>query len=242
MGKSEFDPAGNRPAWNAGRKVGAKRALKPRQVWAIRFFLDQHRRMRDRALFDLGDRQQASWLRRGESQDRRSRAGRPGSHPCHRRPVKDGQAGAVRVDAGRACQPAGMAGAAGRHASRLRVPEPGRSCRPPQHAAVRQACRRVGGRGWLAQGRSTVRIPSAAPRRRSSTKRRATCVRCRSCWVTRRSRTPCAIWVWTSKTRSPSLKALKSDQDGSLQLRGAGRVRAQCRSSAGTKASPVSRR
>ena len=53
MGKSEFDPAGNRPAWNAGRKVGAKRALKPRQVWAIRFFLDQHRRMRDRALFDL---------------------------------------------------------------------------------------------------------------------------------------------------------------------------------------------
>ncbi len=53
MGKSEFDPAGNRPAWNSGRKVGAKRALKPRQVWAIRFFLDQHRRMRDRALFDL---------------------------------------------------------------------------------------------------------------------------------------------------------------------------------------------
>jgi integrase len=34
-------------------KVGAKRALKPRQVWAIRFFLDQHRRLRDRALFDL---------------------------------------------------------------------------------------------------------------------------------------------------------------------------------------------
>ena len=53
MGKSEFDPAGNRPAWNVGRKVGTKRALKPRQVWAIRFFLDQHRRMRDRALFDL---------------------------------------------------------------------------------------------------------------------------------------------------------------------------------------------
>jgi len=54
MGMSEFDPAASdRRAWNAGRKVGAKRALKPRQVWAIRFFLDQHRRMRDRALFDL---------------------------------------------------------------------------------------------------------------------------------------------------------------------------------------------
>ena len=54
MGMSEFDPAASdRPAWNVGRKVGAKRALKPRQVWAIRFFLDQHRRLRDRALFDL---------------------------------------------------------------------------------------------------------------------------------------------------------------------------------------------
>ena len=32
---------------------GAKRALKPQQVWAIRFWLDQHRRLRDRALFDF---------------------------------------------------------------------------------------------------------------------------------------------------------------------------------------------
>ena len=54
MGKAEFDPiAADRRVWNAGLKVGAKRALKPRQVWAIRFFLDQHRRMRDRALFDF---------------------------------------------------------------------------------------------------------------------------------------------------------------------------------------------
>ncbi len=54
MGYSQFDPAGlGRPAWNAGRKVGAKRALKPRQIWAIRFFLDREGRLRDRALFDL---------------------------------------------------------------------------------------------------------------------------------------------------------------------------------------------
>ena len=53
MGLSEFDPAAReRVSWNAGRKVGAKRALKPRQIWAIRFFLDQHGRVRDRALFD----------------------------------------------------------------------------------------------------------------------------------------------------------------------------------------------
>lgn len=54
MGLSEFDPAAReRVSWNAGRKVGAKRALKPRQIWAVRFFLDQHQRLRDRALFDL---------------------------------------------------------------------------------------------------------------------------------------------------------------------------------------------
>lgn len=54
MGLSEFDPAAReRRVWNAGRKIGAKRALKPREVWAVRFFLDQNRRLRDRALFDL---------------------------------------------------------------------------------------------------------------------------------------------------------------------------------------------
>jgi hypothetical protein len=42
-----------RQAWNAGRMVGAKRALKPKQIWGIRFFLNQHGRLRDRALFDL---------------------------------------------------------------------------------------------------------------------------------------------------------------------------------------------
>ena len=54
MGHSEYDPAAReRRAWNAGRIVGAKRALKPQQVWAIRFWLDHERRLRDRALFDL---------------------------------------------------------------------------------------------------------------------------------------------------------------------------------------------
>lgn len=54
MGHSSMDPAFHelRP-WNEGRLIGAKRALKQQQVWAIRFWLDQHRRLRDRALFDL---------------------------------------------------------------------------------------------------------------------------------------------------------------------------------------------
>lgn len=38
--------------WSAGRKFGAKCALKPQQIWAIRFTLDRETRLRDRALFD----------------------------------------------------------------------------------------------------------------------------------------------------------------------------------------------
>jgi integrase len=54
MGVSDLDPdAHGRRPWNSGNMVGAKRPLKPRDVWAIRIFLDEHRRLRDRALFDL---------------------------------------------------------------------------------------------------------------------------------------------------------------------------------------------
>lgn len=54
MGISQYDPAApGRPAWNADKQVGAKRALKIKQVWSIRFFLDREGRLRDRALFDL---------------------------------------------------------------------------------------------------------------------------------------------------------------------------------------------
>jgi integrase len=54
VGASAFDPGvEDRQAWNAGRKVGAKRALKPKQIWGIRSYLDHRRRLRDHALFDL---------------------------------------------------------------------------------------------------------------------------------------------------------------------------------------------
>jgi integrase len=54
MGHSEYDPAAKeRHPWNVGRIVGAKRALKPQQVWAIRFWLERERRLRDLAMFDL---------------------------------------------------------------------------------------------------------------------------------------------------------------------------------------------
>ena len=53
MGHSTFDPVDAGPAWNTGRKLGAKRPLKPKEIWAVRFMLDQDRKVRDRALFDL---------------------------------------------------------------------------------------------------------------------------------------------------------------------------------------------
>ena len=53
MGHSSYDPVEQGPAWNAGKKLGAKRPLKPKEIWEIRSMLDRELRLRDRALFDL---------------------------------------------------------------------------------------------------------------------------------------------------------------------------------------------
>ncbi|GAB5482623.1 MAG: tyrosine-type recombinase/integrase [Parasphingorhabdus sp.] len=54
MTHSQFDPAAqNRVPWNFGVKIGPKRPFNQKQIWAIRFFLDREKRIRDRALFDL---------------------------------------------------------------------------------------------------------------------------------------------------------------------------------------------
>lgn len=54
MGHSDLDPAiRERRPWNVGQSVGPKHPLKPRDIWAIRFYLDEHKRLRDRALFNL---------------------------------------------------------------------------------------------------------------------------------------------------------------------------------------------
>lgn len=82
MGYSKFDDASReRAAWNAGKKVGTKRPFTQKQIWAIRFFLDRERRVRDRALFDLAiDSVDVTWSRSGFAiwlQDRRSEPVRP---------------------------------------------------------------------------------------------------------------------------------------------------------------------
>lgn len=54
MGYSDLDPAlHDRPPWNVGQTVRPKRSLKPRDIWAIRWYLNEHQRLRDRGLFDL---------------------------------------------------------------------------------------------------------------------------------------------------------------------------------------------
>lgn len=46
MGYSRFDPAGiRRTPWNAGRIIGAKKPLRPKQVWKIRFWLERQGRI-----------------------------------------------------------------------------------------------------------------------------------------------------------------------------------------------------
>jgi len=54
MGHSDLDvEVHGRTSWNAGQNVGPKRPLRRRDIWAIRFYLDEHKRLRDRALFNL---------------------------------------------------------------------------------------------------------------------------------------------------------------------------------------------
>jgi site-specific recombinase XerC len=50
MGHSQYDDASRE---RAALKVGTKRPLTQKQIWAVRFFLDLEGRIRDRALFDL---------------------------------------------------------------------------------------------------------------------------------------------------------------------------------------------
>jgi hypothetical protein len=47
-GRAQYDsPSDQRPVWNAGKDVRAKRALKQKQIWQICFYLDNEDRLRD---------------------------------------------------------------------------------------------------------------------------------------------------------------------------------------------------
>jgi len=54
MSNETKDESGHsRTPWNKGRLVGQKRALRPKEVWAIRVRLEVEERTRDLAMFNL---------------------------------------------------------------------------------------------------------------------------------------------------------------------------------------------
>ena len=206
MGHSEYDPASlERRAWNAGRKLGAKRALKPHHVWVIRFWLDRERRLRDRALFDLAI----------ESKLR-------GCDVVKIRVADLVSGGRIRTRA--------MAGAAeDGWPVQFELLEPARTSMlawlerrggtldnyvfPSRiddtvHLS-RQYARLVD--EWVTEigftARTTARTRCGEPRRQSSTRRLVTYVPFRFCLATRKSRAQSAISALMWKTRSTSPKA-----------------------------------
>ena len=124
MGHSRYDATSrSRQAWNAGRTVGVKRALKAQQVWAIRFWLDREGRLRDRALVDLAidSKLRAPEVVRikivelvsgGRVRSRATVVQRKTGRPVQFELLEPAR------------EPAGMARAARRHDRRLRVPKP----------------------------------------------------------------------------------------------------------------------
>ena len=188
MGRSEYDPrASEHKAWNAGKLVGAKRALKPQQVWAIRFLLDREKRVRDRALFDLAI---DSKLRGCDVVKIKIGELVSGGHVRSRAIV-------MQQKTGRPVQfeillepPSSHCWSAGAVPSTTSPSQAG-SIMPPTSALGSTP-------GWSMSGssasaytrRTTARTRSAAPRPRSSTSERATYVPSRSCLGTPRSRAP----------------------------------------------------
>jgi integrase len=201
MGISEFDPTvRDRRPWNAERKVGAKRALKPRQVWAIRFFLDQHRRLRDRALFDLAI---DSKLRGCDVVKVRIGDLVLGAQVRTRAIVVQAKTGKpvqfeLMPDA-RASLLAWLerrGGTLDDFVFRVAWITPARLARASTPGLWMS--------GWKALGyaaRSTERTRSGELRLLLSTRLQATCGQFKSCSVTRRSRTRCVIWAWTWRMR-----------------------------------------
>ena len=178
-----------------------KRALKPQQVWAIRFFLDQHRRLRDRALFDF-------------AMDSKLRG-------CGVVKVRIGDivaGGRIRgraimvqlelVEPARKTLIAWLERRAGRGGAYV---FPRRNDHMDQ-MSTRQYARPCGNRSPVSacKRRTTALTRFAEQRHRSSMRRRTVRGPCRSCLAMQRSRAPCVIsasmwktrWSWQSARRS----------------------------------------
>jgi hypothetical protein len=146
--------------WHKGRLVGPRRPLKPKQVWAIRLHLQRDQRVRDLAMFDLAI---DSKLRRCDLV--RLKIGQlvVNATVRHRatviqqkneQPVQFELTEQTRLLAGLAQPPR-------QRARRLRLPEPSKGRRAPEHAPVCLSGGRLsrGGRPLP----SSLRHPQPAP-------------------------------------------------------------------------------
>ena len=151
MGHSNLDPIETGQAWNVGRKLGAKRPLKPKEIWAVQFVLDQDRKVRDRALFDLAidSKLRGCDLVKIKIGDLVS-GGRVRNRAMviqqkTRRPVQFEILEPARSSV--------LAWLERRGGGLEELPEPGRSIRPPQYEAICSTGRRMGVRNWSSPGR-----------------------------------------------------------------------------------------
>jgi integrase len=209
MGHSEFDPAiRERGPWNAGRMVGVKRALKPQQVWAIRFWLDRERRVRDRALFDLAI---DSKLRGCDVVKIRISELVSGGRVRTRATVVQQKTGRpVQFELLEAARSSLQTWLEHRGGTLDDYAFPSRTDLA-RHISTRQYARLVDEWGTAIGLRREDYGTHSLRRTKASIIYKATgnCGRCSRCWVTPRSRARCAISASTSKTRSlsPSIQA-----------------------------------
>jgi hypothetical protein len=210
MGHSSYDPVEQGPAWNAGKKLGAKRPLKPKEIWEIRFMLDRERRLRDRALFDLAI---DSKLRGCDLVKVRIGDLVSGGRVRNRAMViQQKTKRPVQFELLEPARSSLLAWLERRGGSLENYAFPSRVDRL-DHLSTRQYSRLV--EEWVSgiglrkedYGTHSLRRTKAA----LSTSKLAICEQCRFCLGTRRSRPLSGTLEWRLKTRSPWLRPLKCD-------------------------------
>ena len=187
--------------WNKDRLIGQKRPLKPKDVWAIRVRLQLHHRARDLALFNLA---MIASLGAAISSGYKSKmcappAGSEIALPSFRRKQADRSSSKLLNKPEPQSEPGFPRATLGMDSTSSRAAS---GC---NHTSLHDSMRGSSMPGSRAPGltaRPTARIRCGGPRRRRSTRRRATGEQSSSCLDIRNSKVPSAIWASRSMTCS----------------------------------------
>src|SRR4030081_3065966 len=87
--ENRVPPATERRIWNKGKLIGAKPPLRPKHVWSIRTKLQVEGKNTRLGDVQLGDRQQAARLRRGQREGRGRRSAWTSRRPRDCAPEED---------------------------------------------------------------------------------------------------------------------------------------------------------